>query len=590
MEERGASPRGKKINLFHQQPRVRRYGTHPLFWRRLSPGPRGAAALQTWEIMAHKPIVAVVGRPNVGESTLFNRLVKARKAIVDDQPGVTRDRHYAEVQWGHREFMLMDTGGFVPEGKDLFNTAIREQVEVGLQEADLVLLVGDAKTGVTQTDQVLAKLIRDAGKPALLVVNKADNERLELEAAEFWKLGLDEPVPVSAISGRLSGDLLDHIVARLPEGGGVGLEGDLRVAIIGRPNVGKSSLVNRLLGQERVMVTPVAGTTRDSIDSLLTYQGRRYVLVDTAGLRRRTRIKENVEFYAGLRSQAAIQSADVCVLLVDAEEGLTHQDVQVLEEAITARKGVLIGVNKWDLVPDKVTNTARDRERLIREQIPTLDWVEVMFLSALTGQRARRVLDLSWDIHQRHHVRLRRADLEAALLPEIRKRPPAAHGGRWVRIEAVRQVRDNPPWIVFQCNHPEELDTHYVRFLEKRLRGAFDLRGVPVRLDFRRRRDFLEAFGPIPPEDEVMNTDARFADARGRGWEEEDDGFADEPGRSRGRDFDPDEDEELGPDGEPLIWDPDADDPFDPDKEEVDPDEEELDDDWDEDDEDAEER
>jgi len=274
----------------------------------------------------------------------------------------------------------------------------------------------------------------------------------------------------------------------------------------------------------------------------------------------------------------------VCILLVDAEEGLTHQDVQVLEEAIQARKGVLIGVNKWDLVPDKLTNTARDRERRIREQIPTLDWVEVLFLSALTGQRARRVLDLAWNIHQRHHARLRRADLEAALLPEIRKHPPASHGGKWVRIEAVRQVRDNPPWIVFQCNHPDALDGHYERFLEKRLRWAFDLRGVPVRLDFRKRRDFLEAFGPIPPEDEVMNVDGRFADDRNRDWEDENDGLVEEPGRTRYRNSDPDEDEEdEGPGWEPLIWDPDADDPFDPEEVELDPDEEELDDDWDED-------
>ncbi len=534
--------------------------------------------------MSHKPIVAVVGRPNVGKSTLFNRLAKTRKAIVDDQPGVTRDRHYAEVQWGHREFMLMDTGGFVPEGHDMFNVAIREQVEVGLAESDLVLLVVDAKTGATETDQVLARMIRDTGKPALLVVNKADNERLELEAAEFWKLGLDEPLPVSAISGRLSGDLLDRVVALLPERGGSGLDGDLRVAIIGRPNVGKSSLVNRLLGEERVMVTPVAGTTRDSIDSLLHYKGLRYVLVDTAGLRRRTRIRENVEFYASLRSQAAIDSADICVLLVDAEEGLTHQDVQVLEEAITARKGVLIAVNKWDLVPDKETNSARDKERRIRDQIPTLSWVEVVFISALTGLRARRILDLAWEIHQRHHRHLLRSELEAVLLPEVVKHPPASHGGRWVRIEGVRQVRDNPPWLVFQCNFPEALDSHYARFLENRLRGAFDLRGVPVRLDFRRRREFLEAFGPIPPEDEVMKTERMLAeDAHDR--DSDDDAFeldqdgALEPRGPRG--LDPDEDEEGEEEDGPLIWDPDSDEPFDPaEEEELDPDEDE---DWSED-------
>jgi GTP-binding protein len=526
--------------------------------------------------MTQRPVVAVVGRPNVGKSTLFNRLIRARKAIVDDQPGVTRDRHYAEASWGGRDFMLMDTGGFVPASKDLFNTAIREQVELGLAEADLVLLVTDAQTGVTETDQFLARLIRDTGKARLLVVNKADNERLELEAAEFWKLGLDEPAPVSAISGRLSGDLLDKVVARLPQRQGRAEQGDLRVAIIGRPNVGKSSLVNRLLGQERVLVTPIPGTTRDAIDSVLVHNGRRVVLVDTAGLRRRTRIKENVEFYAGLRSQAALAAADVCVLLVDAQEGLTHQDVQVLEEAIRARKGVLIAVNKWDLVPDKETNTARDHERRLREQIPTLDWVELLFISALTGQRARRVLDAAWEIHRRHGARLGRAELEAALLPQIERRPPASHGGRWVRIDGLRQVRGDPPWFVFQCSHPELVDAHYARFLENRLRRAFDLRGVPVRLDFRRRREFLEAFGPHSPEDEEMIEDGRFAGGRRReGWESLD--GDDEAGqRWNPPDEEGEGDEDEGEDN-PLIWDPDEDAPFDPDEDDAEaPEDDEL--------------
>jgi GTP-binding protein len=534
--------------------------------------------------MSHLPIVAVVGRPNVGKSTLFNRLVRERKAIVDDQPGVTRDRHYSPASWDGRDFMLMDTGGFVPEGKDLFNVAIREQVELGLAEADLILLVTDAKTGVTEVDHFMARHIRDTGKPCLLVVNKADNERLELEASEFWKLGLDEPVCVSAISGRSSGDLLDRVVALLPKGGRGGLDGDLRVAIIGRPNVGKSSLVNRLLGTERVLVTPIAGTTRDSIDSVLKHNGRRYVLVDTAGLRRRTRIKENVEFYASLRSQASITGADVCILMVDAQEGLTHQDIQVLEEGIKARKGVLIAVNKWDLVADKETNTARDHERKLRDQIPTLDWVEVVFISALTGQRSRRLLDQAWEIHQRHQVHLRRSALEAAILPEIEKRPPASHGGRWVRIDGLRQVRDNPPWLVFRCSHPDVVDQHYIRFLEKRLRRAFDLRGVPLRMDFRRRGEFRDAFGPIPPEDQDLREEGLLEDeGRKNSWEIEDDGFgrSDEENRWHPRPEE-DEDEDLDEEEqrEPLIWDPDEDAPFDPDEDDTESDEEEDEEGW----------
>jgi len=451
--------------------------------------------------MEHQPIVAVVGRPNVGKSTLFNRLVRSRLAIVDDQPGATRDRHVAPAQWGHRDFLLMDTGGYVPEAKDQFNVAIREQVQLGLEEADLVLLVGDAQTGVTDVDLMLAKIIRDTGKPCVLAVNKADNERLELECAEFWKLGLDEPHPVSATSGRGSGDLLDALVAVLPEGRQRSLAGDLRVAVVGRPNVGKSSFVNRLLGEERMLVTPVAGTTRDAIDSVVKHEGRRIVLVDTAGLRRRTKIKENVEFYSSLRSRAAIESADVCAVLIDAAEGLAMQDLQILEAAVEARKGCLLVVNKWDLVPDKETNTARDFQRTMHEQAPTLRWVPAVFVSALTGQRTRRVLDLCLGIQRRRGAALSREALEAALLPEVEKRPPAARKGRWIRVEAVRQVRSDPPWIVFQCNHPDLLEEHYKRFLENRLRAAFDLAGVPVRLDFRRRGDFLHAFGEIPAAD-----------------------------------------------------------------------------------------
>jgi GTPase len=451
--------------------------------------------------MNHNPIVAVVGRPNVGKSTLFNRLIHERRAIVDDQPGVTRDRHYASASWQHRDFLLMDTGGYVPEGKDLFNTAIREQVQLGIEEADLILLVCDVQTGVTSVDQLMARWIRDTGKPCLLAVNKVDNERLELEVGEFWKLGLDEPLPVSANSGRHSGELLDALVAALPQGRQRSLEGDLRIAVVGRPNVGKSSFVNRLLGQDRLMVTPVAGTTRDAIDSIVKHEGRRLVLVDTAGLRRRTKIKENVEFYSGLRSRTAIESSDVCVLLLDAVEGLTSQDIQVLEAAISARKGVIIAVNKWDLIPDKETNTARDYQRRLHEQVPTLRWVPVVFVSALTGQRVRRVLDLCLDIDRRRRVHISRAALEEALLPEVEKRPPAARKGRWVRIEGVRQVRGDPPWIVFQCNHPDLVEEHYKRFLENRLRARFPLSGVPLRLDLRRRGDFIHAFGEMPPID-----------------------------------------------------------------------------------------
>ena len=490
--------------------------------------------------MKHKPVVAVVGRPNVGKSTLFNRLIHQRKAIVDDQPGVTRDRHYHEAFWGGREFFLMDTGGYVPDSRELFNVAIREQVQLALDEADLILLVVDVTTGVTDVDELMARLIRDTKRPYLLLVNKADNDERELAVGEFWNLGLDEPLPVSAINGRHTGDILDRVVELLPAHGKHHLEGDLRLAIIGRPNVGKSSLVNRLLGESRILVTPMAGTTRDSIDSLVHHEGRRYVLVDTAGLRRRTRISENVEFYASLRSHAAMESADVCVLLVDSEEGLTKQDIQVLEEAVKLRKGVLLAINKWDLIPDKETNTARDFEQRIRDQVPTLHWIQIVFISALTGQRARRVLDMAWEISERCKSQFEREDLCEKMLPEVERRPPAARLGKWIRITDVRQFRDDPPWFLFSCSHPDLLDESYKRFLENRLRKHFDLKGVPIRLDFRRPRQVREMLAmdeaaseagqqSLPPGVEQRQSAGGWAVAyQGEGDEDEDDSGEDE--------------------------------------------------------------
>ncbi len=436
--------------------------------------------------MKRLPVVAVVGQPNAGKSTLFNRLTRSRKAIVDDMPGVTRDRHYARADWNGREFRLVDTGGYVPESKELFDTAIREQVQMALEEADLLLLLCNVQTGVTRTDEMMARLIRDTGKPWMLVVNKVDNEKLELEVGEFWKLGLDEPLAVAANSGRHTGELLDALVGKLPEPQEIPADEGLRVALIGKPNVGKSSLVNRLLGQERLMVTPIAGTTRDSIDSVVKHKGRRFVLVDTAGLRRRTKIKENVEFYSRLRTISAIDSAHVCLLLVEPGEGLTRQDIQVLEEAVSQRKGVALLVNKWDTVPEKETNTARDMERGMLEDIHTLNWVPVLFISALEGTRCHKVLDLAAGIDERRKQWLDPEELREKLLASVARRPPPAIEGRWIRFKDVQQIRCDPPWFVCRVSHPELVQPIYKRYLEKQLRRFFDLEGVPIRLDFRR--------------------------------------------------------------------------------------------------------
>ena len=442
--------------------------------------------------MKRLPVVAIIGQPNVGKSTLFNRLTKTRAAIVDDHPGVTRDRHLARMDWNGVEFRLMDTGGYVPDSKELFDLAIREQVDLALAEADVLLLLCNVQTGVTRTDEMMARIIRGTGKPFLLVVNKVDNQKLELETPEFWTLGLDEPMGVAANSGRHTGDLLDRIIELLPEMPSQIADQGLRVAIIGRPNVGKSSLVNRLLGDNRVLVTPVAGTTRDAIDTPVTVDGRKYVLVDTAGLRRRTKIRENIEFYSRLRTLSAIETAQVCMLLVEPAEGLTRQDIQVLEEAVTQRKGVALVVNKWDTVPEKETNTARKMQEEMLRNIHTLRWVPVLFISALTGQRAPRVLEMAERIAANRAQWLDPEELRSKMLGAIERRPPPAREGNWIRFRDVIQVRNDPPWIVFRCNHPEMLTTVYHRYLENQLRRAFDFEGVPIRLDFRRGR-FIES-------------------------------------------------------------------------------------------------
>ncbi|MEM0964195.1 MAG: ribosome biogenesis GTPase Der, partial [Bacteroidota bacterium] len=337
-------------------------------------------------------LVAIVGRPNVGKSTLFNRLTEERRAIVDDQPGVTRDRLFGQVEWTGREFDLVDTGGLVPRSAERFDAAIREQVMLTLEEADVILFVVDTTAGISDLDAEVAGLLRRADQPVIVVANKADNPERALEAAEFWGLGFEHMFPLSAVNGTGTGDFLDAVVAALPEEPDADAESDApRIALLGRPNVGKSSLANKLLGRTRSIVTEVAGTTRDAVDARLDFKGREVVLVDTAGLRKKSRIKENVEFYSTLRTQRALQTCDVAVVLVDADRGLESQDARVLREAEQMKKGLVIVVNKWDLV-DKETNTARDMEAAIKDRLGLLDFVPVVFASALTGQRAEKVL------------------------------------------------------------------------------------------------------------------------------------------------------------------------------------------------------
>ena len=450
-------------------------------------GPAAAPSLAARLPLLPMALVAIVGRPNVGKSTLFNRLTEERRAIVDDQPGVTRDRLFGTVEWTGRTFDLVDTGGLVPRSAERFDAAIREQVLLTLEEADVILFVVDTTTGISDLDAEVAGLLRRAEQPVLVVANKADSPARTLEASEFWSLGFEQMFPLSAINGTGTGDFLDAVVAALPdETEAEAADEAPRIAFLGRPNVGKSSLANRLLGQTRSIVTEVAGTTRDAVDARLDYKGREVVLVDTAGLRKKARVRENVEFYSTLRTERALQTCDVAVVLIDGERGLESQDARVLREAEAMKKGMVIVVNKWDLV-DKETNTARDVERAIKERLGLLDFVPVVFASALTGQRAEKVLDVALAVFDERQKRVPTARLNEVVEAAVQRQPPPSHRSQYIKIKYASQVRDEPPVFAFFCNHPEGVKESYRRYLENRLREAFGFEGVPLTLSFKRK-------------------------------------------------------------------------------------------------------
>ncbi len=430
------------------------------------------------------PVVAVVGRPNVGKSTFFNRILGYRAAIVDDFPGVTRDRNFARADWAGRQFFIVDTGGVIEGSDEPMDRAVREQALMAVEEADLILLVTDGKEGVHPLDQRVAELLRESGKPILPVVNKVDNLPNDPAYHEFWELGLGEPIPVSAISGKGSGDLLDRIVSLLPEEEGSVPDTDLRIAVIGRPNVGKSSFVNRLFGEERMVVSEVPGTTRDPVDSTLQYHGRTLVFVDTAGLRRQSKVKESVEYYSALRTARVIRDADVCLVLIDAMEGLSHQDVKVLEAAWEAGCGVILGVNKWDLMK-KETGTAPTYEKELRRRIPFLEWVPILFLSAMTGQRVRKTLDLLLEVAETRARRIATHEVNEVVEELERRQPPPHSRGRAVRLRYATQVADRPPTFVIFSNLPDEVPDHYIRYLQNGFRRAWGFQGSPLRIFLR---------------------------------------------------------------------------------------------------------
>ncbi|MFN5378077.1 MAG: ribosome biogenesis GTPase Der, partial [Ignavibacteria bacterium] len=428
---------------------------------------------------------AIVGRPNVGKSTLFNRIIEERHAIVEGQPGVTRDRLYAKAEWAGKHFQIVDTGGIVPRSEDVFDKAIREQAMLAIEEADVIVFAVDGRDGVTPVDTDIAKILRSSSKPVVLVVNKCDNAKADLNAAEFYSLGLGEPFAISALNGRSTGDFLDAVVADIEDNTDAE-DTRLKIAIVGRPNVGKSSLTNALLGKDRMVVTPIAGTTRDAIDSVLTYYGEQIVLIDTAGLRRRSNISESIELYSTMRTARAIDRSDVTIVVVDATQGLEAQDKRIISDAEVARKGLIIALNKWDLI-EKDTKTADAFIRKIKEELPTLDYVPIITISALTKQRITKVIEMAKEIQARRCVRIPTHELNEELIAMLERTPPPSVKGRDLRINYVTQVKTEPPLFAFFLNFPELLPDAYKRFIERQLRKLHDFEGVPISFVFRKK-------------------------------------------------------------------------------------------------------
>jgi GTPase len=434
-----------------------------------------------------KPTVAIVGRPNVGKSTLFNRIVGGRRAIVSQQPGTTRDRHFGEAEWGGRAFWLVDTGGLVPDSTDSMDKAVRRQVDFALAEADLILFVVDGKEGLTPADRAIAERLRKAGRQVVLAVNKLDDLERSTAHLDFYELGFGDPHGVSAGIGKGTGDLLDALVERLPPRDQREGEGAVSVAVVGRPNVGKSSLVNRLLGQERHVVAPEAGTTRDAIDSLLRFRGTTLNFIDTAGLRKRSKVEDDLEFYSTLRTRRAIERAQVCVLVVDATLGLHTQDLRIATEAWDRGAALIIVVNKWDLVAEKDANTAHRGQEALIARAPFLRYVPFLYVSALTGQRVRDLLDLILEVAQGREVRVPTAEVNRLLEELVQRAAPPQKPGDEVKLLYASQIGTAPPTFAIVTNRPDDVPESYQRYLVHGFRAAWPFAGSPLRLKFTRR-------------------------------------------------------------------------------------------------------
>lgn len=432
-------------------------------------------------------LVAIVGRPNVGKSTLFNRLIGKRRAIVNEESGVTRDRNYGKSEWNGKEFSVIDTGGYVCNSDDVFEEEINKQVLLAIDEADVILFMVDAETGITDLDENFARLLRNVKKPVYVVANKVDNHELLYDAQEFYRLGIGEEVfSVSSMSGSGTGDLLDKVVSHFRNEAVEDTDHLPRITVVGRPNVGKSSTINALLGVERNIVTDIAGTTRDALNTRYTQFGYDFVLVDTAGVRKKAKVNEDVEFYSVMRSIRAIEDSDVCLLLLDATRGMEAQDLNIFHLIERNQKGVVIVVNKWDLI-EKDNRTLQEYEKSIREKIAPFKDVDIIFASALTKQRLLKALETALKVYQNRLQKLKTSELNRVMLEAIEAYPPPSTKGKFIKIKYVTQLPTHAPSFAFYCNLPQYVKEPYKHFLENKIRENWDFRGVPIQIFMRKK-------------------------------------------------------------------------------------------------------
>ncbi|MDH5599125.1 MAG: ribosome biogenesis GTPase Der [Cyclobacteriaceae bacterium] len=431
-------------------------------------------------------VVAIVGRPNVGKSTLFNRLIEQRKAIMDDTSGVTRDRHYGIAEWTGKRFTVIDTGGYVRGSSDKFESEIRKQVEISIQEASVLLFVVDCQTGITGLDEEFMQVVRTSKKPVIIVANKADNPELRIAASEFYQLGFEEIFPICSSDGSGTGELLDKVVSLFEDDGDPVQDDIPKIAILGRPNVGKSSFLNALLGKDRSIVTNEAGTTRDAIDSHYKLFGKDFKLIDTAGIRKKAKIKDDLEFYSVLRSIKTLQDADVCIVILDAQNGLESQDMNIISLANRYNKGILIMVNKWDLI-EKDSKTADTMMKEYKEKLGDMNYIPIIFTSVLTKQRIFQAIEKAMEVYENFSKKISTSKLNDILLPEIERYPPPAIRGNYIKIKYITQLPTQVPSFAFFCNHPQHIKAPYLRFLENKLRNNFGFEGVPIRIFARKK-------------------------------------------------------------------------------------------------------